>query len=477
VLEGFRLAVAAGFTHALQIDADGQHDLDAVPTLIALAEACPEAVVSGQPVYDASVPKARAIGRWVTHIWVWIETLSLRIKDSMCGFRIYPLGPVTRLMAEERIGRHMDFDTDIMVRLFWRGTPPVMVPVKVTYPANNTSNFDMVRDNIRISLMHARLCVTMLSRLPSILANRPPALDLGGRWAFLSERGAFWGLRLCAWAYGALRPRGCRLILMPAVFYFYLTATVRRRASQAFLSRALQKPATFRDGYMHFLNFACRALDVFGAWSGRLGADVLTTDSADVFETMNSDPQGCLIVVAHLGNTNLAHALLDKKLRDRVTVLAHTHHAANYNRLLHEVCPDAGMNILQVTDIGPETIIDLKQRIEGGARVVIAGDRTPVRNKEHIMYAPFFGAPAPFPVGPWVLGVLLDCPVYLLFCLKDGRHYRVTLELFAERVNVSRAAREQGLRNCVERYAARLEHYARIDPFQWYNFFDFWTPL
>jgi len=177
VVGGFQQARAAGFSHAVQVDADGQHDLDALPNLLAAAAAHPQALVSGAPRYDDSIPTGRKIGRWITHLWVFVETLSLRITDSMCGFRVYPLAAVDALLAEEAVGDRMDFDTDIMVRLFWRGVAPLMVPVRVSYPPGNTSNFDLLRDNLRITRMHTRLVLTMLSRLPHILATRPPQLD------------------------------------------------------------------------------------------------------------------------------------------------------------------------------------------------------------------------------------------------------------------------------------------------------------
>jgi hypothetical protein len=119
------------------------------------------------------VPWGRKIGRWVTHVWVWVETLSLQIADSMCGYRVYPLAAVRDLLGREKIGLRMDFDTDIMVRLFWAGTPVCGLPVRVTYPAGNISNFDILRDNWRISRMHARLVFSMLVRFPLILARRP----------------------------------------------------------------------------------------------------------------------------------------------------------------------------------------------------------------------------------------------------------------------------------------------------------------
>jgi glycosyltransferase involved in cell wall biosynthesis len=180
VVAGFRLALAAGFTHAVQVDADGQHDLDALAGLLALSDRYPTALVSAQAVYDETVPLGRRIGRWVTHVWVWIETLSLDIADSMCGFRVYPLAAVGSLLARHGVGRRMDFDPEIMVRLFWAGTPVVMLPVKVIYPPDNTSNFDLLADNWRITRMHTRLVVAMLLHSPSILLNRPQRLDRAG---------------------------------------------------------------------------------------------------------------------------------------------------------------------------------------------------------------------------------------------------------------------------------------------------------
>ncbi|WP_420478926.1 glycosyltransferase family 2 protein [Brevundimonas sp. FT23028] len=165
VLTGFREAIARGFTHALQIDADGQHDVEDVPRFIAAALARPDALICGQAVYDESVPKARKIGRWITHVWVWIETASLDIADSMCGFRLYPLTPVARVIARTRIGSRMDFDTEMAVHMHWRGVPAVNLPTKVIYPPDNVSNFEMLADNVRISKMHTRLALQAPFRL------------------------------------------------------------------------------------------------------------------------------------------------------------------------------------------------------------------------------------------------------------------------------------------------------------------------
>lgn len=169
---GFHAASEKGFTHALQIDADGQHDTRQIETFLDRARECPEAIICGFPVYDISVPKGRLIGRYLTHIWVWINTLSFDIKDSMCGFRIYPLMATCLLINSVRMRERMDFDTDIIVRLHWRGVPVVNLPTAVTYPTDGVSHFRVLHDNVSISLMHTRLCLGMLIRLPLLLMRK-----------------------------------------------------------------------------------------------------------------------------------------------------------------------------------------------------------------------------------------------------------------------------------------------------------------
>lgn len=171
VLLGMQRAQCLGFTHALQIDADGQHDVADAAKLIAAAAGHPQAVISGVPQYDESVPKLRLYCRYLTHVWVWIETLSLDIKDSMCGFRVYPLAPTLALARDVRLGAHMDFDTEILVRLFWRKVAIVSIPTRVIYPEHGVSNFRVWRDNLGLIKMHTCLVVGMLWRLPRLLGR------------------------------------------------------------------------------------------------------------------------------------------------------------------------------------------------------------------------------------------------------------------------------------------------------------------
>lgn len=169
VMAGLRAAAAQGWTHALQIDADGQHDTADVPKFAAAAAAEPGHFICGCPIYDASVPKARLYGRYATHVWVWINTLSMAVRDSMCGFRVYPLGRVVPLIDSVHIGRRMDFDVEVAVRLVWRGVPVRNLATRVRYPVGGLSHFRALQDNLLISWMHTRLFFGMLSRLPLLL--------------------------------------------------------------------------------------------------------------------------------------------------------------------------------------------------------------------------------------------------------------------------------------------------------------------
>jgi glycosyltransferase involved in cell wall biosynthesis len=171
MIAGFRQAGAMDYTHALQIDADGQHDTHDIPTFLILAANHPNHLIAGCPIYDESVPKARLYGRYATHIWVWINTLSFALVDSMCGFRVYPLAPTVKLINDVPIGKRMDFDTEIAVRLMWRGMQVINQPTRVSYPTDGVSHFDLWRDNVLISWMHTRLFFGMLLRLPVLLCR------------------------------------------------------------------------------------------------------------------------------------------------------------------------------------------------------------------------------------------------------------------------------------------------------------------
>jgi len=171
VLTGFARAARAGYSHVLQVDADGQHSAADIPRFLDAARAHPGAVVAGCPVYDESVPALRLYARYLTHVWVWINTLSLAIRDSMCGFRVYPVAPVMALAARRRLGLRMNFDIEILVRLYWDGMAVINLPTRVGYPQDGVSHFKAWTDNVLITRLHVALFFGMLARMPSLLGR------------------------------------------------------------------------------------------------------------------------------------------------------------------------------------------------------------------------------------------------------------------------------------------------------------------
>ncbi|TGD72672.1 glycosyltransferase family 2 protein [Mangrovimicrobium sediminis] len=179
VLTGFTVAASRGFTHALQIDADGQHNLDDIAGFIAASEANPRSIVCGKPVFDADAPAARVHGRKVTTFWTALETLSLEIEDGLCGFRVYPLDVVAQIVDAYYLGPRMDFDTEILVKAVWQDIDLRFLPTRVVYPPGATSHFHYLRDNLVLIRLHTRLMLGMLWRLPVLLARKLRRLARG----------------------------------------------------------------------------------------------------------------------------------------------------------------------------------------------------------------------------------------------------------------------------------------------------------
>ncbi|MGF6773317.1 putative LPLAT superfamily acyltransferase [Paraburkholderia sp. GAS199] len=484
VMAGLRAAYAAGYTHALQIDADGQHDAADVPRFVDAAQAEPEAVILGRPVYDESVPKARLYGRYLTHVWVWIETLSLTIRDSMCGFRMYPLALACGLIDSVQLPTRMDFDIAILVRLYWRRAAFRSIATRVTYAADGVSHFDVLWDNVRISRCHTRLVFGMLGRLPLLLAHKfmPRRTASTQDWWRIAERGSHLGMSLLALSCKLFGRRFTALWLHPIVAYFLLTGRAAREASGNYfrhLRESAPQGGTPRPGwlsaYRHMLAFAQSGFDKLAAWSGRVNNADIAFDDPSAFKALVASGKGALVIGAHLGNLEMTRALAAQSGLAKVTAVVYTEHARRFNSVLASANSEFARHLLEVRDFGPETAMMMQERVDAGELLVIVGDRVPAHETGRTTEAQFLGSNAPFAQGPYVLAHALGCPVYLFFCLKERDGYQLYFEPFAERIELPRRERAQHLASWAQRYAARLEHYCRKAPYQWFNFFDFWA--
>jgi glycosyltransferase involved in cell wall biosynthesis len=175
VLHGARMALQAGFTHALTMDSDGQHPADHIEVFMAASLREPQALILGEPRFDASAPALRVQGRKISNWWSNLWTLWAGIHDSLFGFRVYPLAPLVRVMRYQPWMRRFDFDVEVAVRLCWRGLSPRNLPAPVRYfrpDQGGVSHFNYWRDNALLTWMHARLLVGFVLRLPRLLYRR-----------------------------------------------------------------------------------------------------------------------------------------------------------------------------------------------------------------------------------------------------------------------------------------------------------------
>ncbi|WP_432464550.1 glycosyltransferase family 2 protein [Agarivorans sp. QJM3NY_33] len=481
VMAGMQALYNQGYSHVIQVDADGQHDLNQIQPLIHLAKQQPTAVISGCPIYDNNVPKARLYGRYATHCSVWLETLSFEIKDAMCGFRVYPLQACWQLMQQHSLGKRMDFDIEILVRLYWQGLSIVQLPIKVIYPEDGLSHFKALDDNLKISWLHTRLIASMLPRAPKLIWRNIRANTNQQHWSKTSETGTRFGIKTMLNVYRWFGRRPFEWLLHPVMAYYYCSSASARRASRGYLARIQQQQANLGleraslSSYRHFYSFGLTILDKMASWQGDIRREHITLKGEQLLISTMAQQQGCVILGSHLGNLELCRALSSQYTDLKINALVFTQHAEKFNRILGEVNPNSHLNLIQVSEMGPDTAMLLEQKLQQGEWVVIVGDRTSVTRQKRVIWSDFLGHSAPFPQGPFVLAAILKHPCYLMFGFPNDTGYDIHFELFSEQPNLPRKDRQQALQSYVDQYAKRLEHFALMHPLQWFNFFDFWT--
>ncbi|MDY7578929.1 acyltransferase [Herbaspirillum sp. RTI4] len=300
-------------------------------------------------------------------------------------------------------------------------------------------------------------------------------------WAQIDEVTFVAGMRLLflIYRYGGKWP--FRVLLYPVLGWYMLTNPAARKASKTYLDQlhafAPDAPvATGLPGVLrHFAAFAESLLDKMLLWGGQLKLDDIRYIGQEAILDNIAQQRGGLLICAHLGNLELCRLAARLCPGLKMTVLVHTKHAQAFNRLLASLDPDSQLNLMQVTEITPFTALQLKEKVSRGEFVVIAGDRIPVSPGPRVAFADFLGKRAPFPVGPYVLASVLECPVYLMFSQRLPTGAEFHFELFCEQLLLPRKNRTLLLDVMVADYAARLTHHCLRTPLQWFNFYDFWV--
>lgn len=298
-------------------------------------------------------------------------------------------------------------------------------------------------------------------------------------WSKIQERGTYVGIQILLFVYRLFGRRILSFFLYPVVAYIYFTGGASKQASKEYWQRifALKKSSqtfTHRIGIAHFYSFAQSAFDKIDAWMGRITPDrVIYSEGHPIIE-LQKKQQGAVFIGSHLGNLEVCRALGHGRYQTRINVLVFTHHAVEFNKVMKKINADSNVDLIQATHVGADLAILIKERIDNGEILVIAGDRTSVTSQGRVIYSPFLGEPAAFSQGAFILAAILDCPVYFLFCLKENNNYRIIFEHVADSLKFSRKNRQASLTAVVNKYAQRLEHYCLAYPYQWFNFFDFW---
>jgi predicted LPLAT superfamily acyltransferase/glycosyltransferase involved in cell wall biosynthesis len=480
LIHGFERLSRAGFTHALVLDADGQHDPADAERFLDEARHDPDALVLGDPIFGDDAPWVRLQGRRISRFWVHVETRSRAIRDPLCGYRCYPLESTLAITRRCRVGMRMDFDPEIAVRLFWAGAPIVIVPTRIRYPENGLSHFRMVRDNVRISWMHTRLVFGMLVRR---LARAATASGTSTSWTHIEERGSIVGMRFVAWCLRLLGRRAAGWLCEPILAYFFVTGRTARTASRRYLARvaaipegrrALGRNADLWASWLHFRTFGQGILDLAGAWSaGERGVQVTFPERAE-FQRIAASGSGAVLLGAHLGSFDVLGALSTKK-GVRVNMLVFQRNARKINAVMKSLAPESGLRTIEVEPGSIQYVLDLQACITRGEIVALLGDRVELASEKRVARLNFLGDEAPFPLGPLWIAYLLECPVYLIFALRRGSGaYEICLERFAERIEIDRTRRDEDLTAWLERYVRRLEAQCLAAPLEWSNFYDFW---
>ncbi|WP_423198736.1 MULTISPECIES: LpxL/LpxP family acyltransferase [unclassified Cupriavidus] len=307
------------------------------------------------------------------------------------------------------------------------------------------------------------------------LRSAPPR-----HWSALGEATCAWGV----WTlYGLYRVSGralFRLVLYPVVAYYWLSRPLARRASLDYLRRMQAAAGTigtrpaWRHSLRHLFSFADTLLDKLLAIGGHYPLHNVRQEGHEVLVRQLESGQGGIIVTAHMGCLELCRVLANRRAGLRLTVLVHTAHAERFNRILARLDPRAGLQLLQVDDITPATAVELQARVRAGEFVAIAGDRAPLHSGRAVR-VPFLGAPARFPVGPYVLASLLDCPLFAMGCVRHGKGHLMRVTELAREVRLPRASREAALAGYATAYVQWLEALLVTAPYDWFNFYDFWA--
>jgi predicted LPLAT superfamily acyltransferase len=280
--------------------------------------------------------------------------------------------------------------------------------------------------------------------------------------------------------------RAVSLLLLPTIVYFLCLRPVSRRASINYLRKhytAYPQQWSGLPGWWqaakHFREFAETVVDKLLSWSIELDADQFVLAAPTVVEKLLKDDRGQLIIGSHFGNLEYCRGFMHRYKDRTINILVHDKHSQNYTALMQQLNPESRLNIFQVEDFDIPTMLRIKQKVDAGEWVFIAGDRTPVSGSERTVPVKFFGETTHLPIGPYMLAKGLGCPVKLMFSYRNYHQRDTSVHFnvieFAEKIQLDRQNRQQDLQRLAQTFADHLQAQCKVAPYQWFNFYDFWA--
>ncbi|TMP95891.1 MAG: lipid A biosynthesis acyltransferase [Verrucomicrobia bacterium] len=291
------------------------------------------------------------------------------------------------------------------------------------------------------------------------------------RWTALPERGTPASLRLIAWIAVHIGRSAARLLLYPITLYFVIGARTARRVSYEYLKRVRGRPPHWWHVFRHFHCFAATILDRVYLLRSEFEHFDVTLHEKEILHRQIESGKGCILLGSHFGSFEVLRTLGVTQQDFSLKVLMDIAHNQNITRFLDALNHKIASTVI-VPD-RPDTLLRVKESLDAGFLVGMLGDR--VSSGDKTTQCRFFGSPATFPAGPILIAAMMHCPVILFFGLyRGGKHYEIYFEHFADDVILNRDHRAEDIQNWMQRYVERLEHYARLAPYNWFNFYPFW---
>lgn len=462
---GLLAAWEQGYTHALQIDADDQHDQNDIPEMITEAINQPESLILAYPVFGPEAPWERVWGRKLTTAMISLQTFSIQAKDGLFGFRIYPLAGIIPILNSHRMAGRMSFDPEIVVRCLLAKIPIINFPSRVCYHPGGVSHFHYISDNYEMIRMHTLLILEKFCFWKKS--------SVGNSWHNVREKGSRRWLT-ALFTLGLLTGKNAaKTAVIPFIWFVTFTDSRTRMASLDYLRRArIPFTPSYREVYRHLKTFSDALIESVFAWHEVKTRVPERAPELTSFRRRLLDGKGGVILSAHFGALEYARARFSQTKDLKIIPVMYLRNSKNFREFLNSVNNQSSEDVILVEEFTPATVIMLRQRLKEGAYIALLADRLPPTTSDRSVTAPFLEEQVSLPWGPFFLSDLLEADTISLFCYFDEQSKLVLKWKDLEKLP-GKSNREMRIAYLAKQFASQLAEACKIAPYQWFNFYDF----